>query len=214
MSIGTASGDWATSGRQQASCKMEKTNAKITRCARRAQRLRRGARKRRSIEVVLRDEIRPASLPGKVRTRRVGWSLVFLTRSGANNYENATAKNAADYKSGLRRGSIAIAVASDSRKVLLGSRLQKATAVLQTGGRRGSSTRFDFWLWKGNRCTPWIAARSASKDRVCCYYRMTTQHRKPLLALRAANQTYTRCGGSFGETCLQGAEELDGVFDV
>jgi len=80
--------------------------------------------------VVLRDEIRPASLPGKVRTRRVGRRPLRLTQGAANNYENATAKNAADYKSGFAQGSIALPAASDSRNVLPGSRLQRATAVL------------------------------------------------------------------------------------
>src|SRR3954452_6214948 len=52
------------------------TKARIASAAR-AQRLRRGARRRQGIELRLRDEIRPASLPGKVRTRDACcWSLL------------------------------------------------------------------------------------------------------------------------------------------
>jgi hypothetical protein len=73
-----------------------------TRRARRAHGLQRGAQVRRCFELRLNDEIRPASLPGKVRTRRANFGPLRLTRSGADNYEFAAAKNAADYKSGSR----------------------------------------------------------------------------------------------------------------
>jgi hypothetical protein len=62
---------------------------------------------------------------------RVNCGRLCLRQSAASNYEKLPVKNAADYKSGLRRGSIAVKRGSGLRKALYRSGLRWLIAALE-----------------------------------------------------------------------------------